>query len=118
MAKKIFRKKFLSANGKKFLRVGSVALRYDTTASTIWRWAREARFSHLNFSKPVKIGPNTTVWPIDELDRWDAERIAERDDVDADARVAMKAAERDDVDADGNDAQGEDDDADDEDEAA
>ena len=81
MAKKIFRKKFLSANGKKFLRVGAVALRYDTTASTIWRWSREARFAHLHFPKPVKIGPNTTVWGIDELDADDGERIAERDAV-------------------------------------
>ena len=80
MAKKIFRKKFLSANGKKFLRVGAVALRYDTTASTIWRWSHEARFAHLNFAKPVKLGPNTTAWPVNELDQWDAERVAKRDD--------------------------------------
>ena len=59
-----------------FLRVNAVAHRYDTTASTIWRWSREARFAHLNFPKPVKIGPNTTVWDEDELDRYSAERKA------------------------------------------
>ena len=64
-----------------FLRVNAVAHRYDTTASTIWRWSREARFAHLNFPKPLKIGPNTTVWGIDELDAYDAERIAMRDAV-------------------------------------
>ena len=61
--------------------MGAVALRYDTTASTIWRWSREARFAHLRFPKPVALGPNTTGWAIDELDRWDAERIAMRDAV-------------------------------------
>ena len=63
-----------------FLRVNAVAHRYDTTASTIWRWSREARFAHLNFPKPVKLGPNTTAFSVDELDRYDAERIAMRDD--------------------------------------
>ncbi len=62
-----------------FLRVNTVAHRYDTTASTIWRWSREARFAHLNFPKPVKLGPNTTAWAVDELDAHDAGRIAERD---------------------------------------
>ncbi len=64
-----------------FLRVNAVAHRYDTTASTIWRWSREARFAHLNFPKPIKFGPNTTVWAVNELDAYDAERIAERDAV-------------------------------------
>ncbi len=67
--------------GRKFLRVNAVARRYDTTTSTIWRWSREARFAHLNFPKPVKLGPNTTAWSIDELLRYDAERIAMRDAV-------------------------------------
>ena len=62
-----------------FLRVNAVAHRYDTTTSTIWRWSREKRFRHLNFPKPVKLGPNTTGFSVDELDRWDAERIALRD---------------------------------------
>ncbi len=64
-----------------FLRVNAVAIRYDTTASTIWRWSREARFAHLNFPKPVKVGPNTTAWHVDELGSYDAERIAMRDAV-------------------------------------
>ncbi len=62
-----------------FLRVGRVAARYDTTASTIWRWSREPRFKKLNFPKPIKIGPNTTVWADEELDNYDQERLAERD---------------------------------------
>lgn len=63
-----------------FSRVNTVARRYDTTASTIWRWSREPRFAHLNFPKPVPVGPNTTAWDDDELDAFDAERIAMRDD--------------------------------------
>jgi predicted DNA-binding transcriptional regulator AlpA len=66
-----------------FLRVNAVAHRYDATASTIWRWSHEARYAHLNFPKPVKVGPATTVWNVDELDAYDAERIAERDAADA-----------------------------------
>ncbi len=65
---------------RKFLRGSAVADRYDTTASTIWRWSREARFAHLDFPKPIKLGPNTTAWAVDELDQWDAERVAKRDD--------------------------------------
>ncbi len=64
-----------------FLRVNAVAHRYDTTASTIWRWSREARFAHLNFPKPVKIGPNVTGWDVTELDVYDAELVAKRDAV-------------------------------------
>ncbi len=65
--------------GRKFLRANAVALRYDTTASTIWRWSRVARFAHLNFPKPIRLGPNTTGFSVDELDAYDAERIAMRD---------------------------------------
>ena len=64
-----------------FLRVNAVARRYDTSPSTIWRWSREARFAHLYFPKPVKLGPNTTAWAVDELDVYDAKRVAERDAV-------------------------------------
>ncbi len=67
----------------RFSRVNAVARRYDTTASTIWRWSREPRFAHLKFPKPVKIGPNTTVWADEELDTYDQRRLAERDAVGA-----------------------------------
>ena len=67
----------------RFSRVNAVSRRYDTTASTIWRWSREPRFAHLKFPKPVKIGPNTTVWADEELDTYDQRRLAERDAVGA-----------------------------------
>ena len=63
-----------------FLRVNAVAHRYDTTASTIWRWSREKRFAHLNFPKPIELGPNTTGWSDAELAAYDTKRIAMRDD--------------------------------------
>ncbi len=69
-----------------YFRVNPVAIRFDTTPSTIWRWSSEPRFAHLNFPKPVKLGPNTTAWSGDELDAYDAERIAMRDDPDDDER--------------------------------
>lgn len=62
-----------------FLRVNAVARRYDTTASTIWRWSREKRFAHLNFPKPIELGPNTTGWSDAELAAYDTKRIAMRD---------------------------------------
>ena len=63
-----------------FSRVNAVADRYGCTTSTIWRWSREPRFSHLGFPKPVKIGPNVTGWAVEELDVWDQRRLAERDE--------------------------------------
>ena len=54
----------------------AVGKRYQTSQSTIWRWANEPRFAHLNFPKPVKLGPNTTRWDDSDLDRYDAERKA------------------------------------------
>ena len=62
-----------------FLRVNAVARRYDVTASTIWRWANEERFAHLNFPKFIKFGPNTAAIDEAALDRFDVERIAMRD---------------------------------------
>ena len=74
-----------------FLRVNSVARRYDTTPSTIWRWANEERFAHLNFPKPVPLGPNTRGWDVAELDSYDETRRALREDASVDASERMKA---------------------------
>ncbi len=65
---------------RKFHRVNAVAWRYDTSPSTIWRWSREKRFAHLNFPKPIELGPNTTGWSDAELAAYDTKRIAMRDD--------------------------------------
>jgi predicted DNA-binding transcriptional regulator AlpA len=63
----------------KFLKINSVALRYDTSRSTIWRWSTEARFSHLGFPRPIPIGPRDRVWEVVELDAYDERRRALRD---------------------------------------
>jgi prophage regulatory protein len=40
--------------------------------STFWRWAKERH----DFPKPIKLGPRTTVWPLDKLAAWrDAQAI-------------------------------------------
>ena len=62
-----------------FLRASAVAHRYDTTASTIWRWANEERFADLNFPKPIPLGPNTRGWDVAELDAFDESRRSLRD---------------------------------------
>lgn len=62
---------------RSYLRDKAVAKRYNVSRSTLWRWAHEPRFADLNFPKPYKIGPNTSVWDEAELDAWDAERKAQ-----------------------------------------
>jgi prophage regulatory protein len=34
--------------------------------STFWRWAKERP----DFPKPIKLGPRTTVYPLDKLTAW------------------------------------------------
>jgi len=43
--------------------------RYPICAATWWRWVREKKAP-----QPFKLGPNTTVWSVDELDAWDAKQ--------------------------------------------
>ena len=62
--------------GQRFLRVKRVAERYDTSPSSIWRWANEKRFEYLGFPRPIKIGPHTTAWAESDLDAWDVKRAA------------------------------------------
>lgn len=64
---------------KRYLRAAKVAGRYDTTPTTIRRWARDPRFAHLNFPKSIGISDGVEAWAEDELDAWDQARIAMRD---------------------------------------
>jgi predicted DNA-binding transcriptional regulator AlpA len=68
-----------TAAASKFLKVNSVARRYDTTRSTIWRWSNEARFSYLDFPKPYPMGPRDRMWEVEQLDAYDERRRALRD---------------------------------------
>ena len=45
--------------------------RYPCSAATWWRWVSSGAAP-----APVKLGPNTTVWDLDRLDEWDAQKIA------------------------------------------
>ena len=40
--------------------------------ATIWRWVAESKFP-----APFKLGPNTTVWDLDQVDAWLAQQAAE-----------------------------------------
>jgi predicted DNA-binding transcriptional regulator AlpA len=37
--------------------------------ATIWRWVKEG-----NFPRPIKLGPKTTVWNLDEIEVFLAQR--------------------------------------------
>lgn len=37
--------------------------------ATVWRWAAEGRFP-----KPFKLGPNTTVWDLDQVEAFLAQQ--------------------------------------------
>jgi prophage regulatory protein len=52
---------------KTYASVQSVARRYDVSANTIWRWAREG-----NFPPPVKLGVRSTRWRLSDLEAWEA----------------------------------------------
>jgi prophage regulatory protein len=45
------------AQAAKFLGIGE---------STFWRWAKERE----DFPKPIRLGPRTTVFPLDKLTAW------------------------------------------------
>lgn len=62
-----------------FLRVKRVAVRYDVSPATVWRWSHDPRSAQMKFPQPVKLGPATTAWSVEELDRYDLSRLAERD---------------------------------------
>ena len=77
---------------RKYLRAGRVAARYDVSTSTIWRWAGEERYSCLGFPRPVAIGLQARGWDIDELDAYDARRVALRDAGASNPEPAAEAA--------------------------
>jgi prophage regulatory protein len=52
-------------NETPFLRDIEVAIRYDISRSTIWRWLKEGKFP-----RPVKLGAASTRWLISDLEEW------------------------------------------------
>ncbi len=47
-----------------------VALRYNVTPISIWRWAK----NDPNFPKPRKLSPRCTRWLLSELETWEKVR--------------------------------------------
>lgn len=52
-----------------YFRAADLASRYGVHVITIFKWAASR-----NLPKPVKLGPNTTAWRSDTIERWEAER--------------------------------------------
>jgi len=76
---------------RRFLRIRQVKERVGLSVPTIYRQIKLGKFP-----PPVPMTENTVAWPSDELEAWEAERIAERDrrlDL-ADLEVAQKEAAR------------------------
>lgn len=46
-----------------------LALRYDVSRSTIWRWLSEQKLP-----QPVKLHGTSTRWLISDLERWESEQ--------------------------------------------
>jgi hypothetical protein len=56
--------------GRHLLRQAPTARKFNVHNGTPKRWASDARYAHLNFPKPVKLGDNCIAWFEDELDAW------------------------------------------------
>lgn len=54
-----------------YLRLADMRARYRVSGATIWKWSADPQN---DFPKPVKLGANTTAWPLDKLLAWEASR--------------------------------------------
>lgn len=50
----------------KFLRLKALTKRIQASGNTIWRWTRQGKFP-----KPIKLGPKTTGWRLDQVETWE-----------------------------------------------
>ena len=60
---------------RKYLRLSEVLAELDHTASkaTVYRWCAKG-----SFPRPVRLSPGRSVWLAAEVERWQADRVAER----------------------------------------
>lgn len=49
-----------------FLKDIEVAIRYNISRSTIWRWVKNGQFP-----QPIKIGEGSTRWCLGDLEVWE-----------------------------------------------
>lgn len=60
---------------KRYIRIGQIASRpgFDgmlpVSAPTIYRWVAAGKFP-----QPIKLGPQTTAWPVEAVEGWLRER--------------------------------------------
>jgi len=54
---------------KRYASDRDLSKRYNVSRATPWNWAKAGKFP-----KPKKIGPNTTRWDLDEVERHEAEQ--------------------------------------------
>ena len=60
------------------IRRKATAKKVGVTTVTIDRWSSDPKYAHLNFPKPIPVGPNTRGWDVAELDAYDESRRALR----------------------------------------
>jgi prophage regulatory protein len=63
------------SNTTPFLRDIEVAIRYNISRSTIWRWVKNGRFP-----KPIKLGVGSTRWRFSDLETWEQSQIQDSPD--------------------------------------
>jgi prophage regulatory protein len=51
-----------------YLSVDQVALRYNVSKDSIWRWKRKG-----DFPAPAKLGGTTTRWRLADIEQWEGE---------------------------------------------
>lgn len=56
-----------------YLRLADMRTRYRVSGSTIWNWASD---ESIGLPKPIKLGPNTTVWRLSDLLQWEEKQAA------------------------------------------
>jgi predicted DNA-binding transcriptional regulator AlpA len=54
---------------KRFLSDRQLAKRYGVSRATCWNWVKGGKFP-----KPRRLGPNTTRWDLDEIERFEAQQ--------------------------------------------
>lgn len=55
---------------KPFLRDTEVAIRYNVSRPTIWRWVKNGQFP-----KPIKLGMGSSRWRLTDLEVWEHSQI-------------------------------------------
>ena len=68
------------------LRPKAMAQKCGVTPLTVYRWATDKKYAHLNFPKPIQLGENSVGYIEEEADDWLAKQAAKREGGD-DARA-------------------------------